>query len=89
MMDRDQLKEAQAPLKERYRDDAETALVTLSAVGELGEGVSCSLSSGRALGEAGLHPAAGGDGSLLYWDPVGRDRTTGLCTITVYPRVLR
>jgi len=31
----------------------------------------------------------GGDGSLLYWDPEGRDRTTGLCTITVYPRVLR
>src|SRR5882757_4601892 len=65
MMDRDRLKEAQTPLKERYRDDAEAALVTLSAEGELGEGVSCSLSSGRALGEAGLHPASGGDGSLL------------------------
>lgn len=65
-MDRDRLKEAQAPLKERYRDDAEAALVTLAAEGELGEGVSCSLSTGRALGEAaGLHPAAGGDGSLL------------------------
>jgi uncharacterized OsmC-like protein len=66
MTDRDQLKEAQAPLKERYRDDAEAAVVTLTAEGELGEGVSCSLSTGRALGEAaGLHPAAGGDGSLL------------------------
>jgi uncharacterized OsmC-like protein len=66
MTDRDQLKEAQAPLKERYREDAEAAVVTLTAEGELGEGVSCSLSTGRALGEAaGLHPAAGGDGSLL------------------------
>jgi uncharacterized OsmC-like protein len=64
-MDRDRLREAQAPLKERYRDDAEAALVTLSAEGTLGEGVSCSLSSGRALAEAGLHPAAGGDGSHL------------------------
>jgi uncharacterized OsmC-like protein len=64
-MDRDQLKEVQAPLKERYRDDAEAALVTLSATGELGEGVSCSLATGGALAEAGLHPAAGGDGSLL------------------------
>jgi uncharacterized OsmC-like protein len=64
-MDRDALRELQAPLKERYRDDAEAALVTLSAEGELGEGVSCSLATGGALAEAGLHPAAGGDGSLL------------------------
>jgi uncharacterized OsmC-like protein len=64
-MDRDALRELQAPLKERYRDDADAALVTLSAAGELGEGVSCSLATGGALAEAGLHPAAGGDGSLL------------------------
>ena len=64
-MDGDALRELQAPLKERYRDDAEAALVTLAAEGELGEGVSCSLATGGALAEAGLHPAAGGDGSLL------------------------
>jgi uncharacterized OsmC-like protein len=64
-MDSDALRELQAPLKERYRDDADAALVTLSAEGELGEGVSCSLATGGALAEAGLHPAAGGDGSLL------------------------
>ena len=40
-------------------------MVTLSATGELGEGVSCSVQTGRALAEAGLHPATGGDGSLL------------------------
>jgi uncharacterized OsmC-like protein len=64
-MDRDQLRAVQAPLKERYRDEPEAALITLSAVGTLGEGVSCSVQTGRAIAEAGLHPASGGDGSLL------------------------
>jgi uncharacterized OsmC-like protein len=64
-MDRDQLRTLQAPLKERYKTEPEAAVVTLSANGELGEGVSCSVQTGRALAEAGLHPATGGDGSLL------------------------
>jgi uncharacterized OsmC-like protein len=64
-MDRDQLRTLQAPLKERYTAEPEAAVVTLSATGELGEGVSCSVQTGRALAEAGLHPATGGDGSLL------------------------
>jgi uncharacterized OsmC-like protein len=64
-MDRDQLKALQAPLKERYTEQPEAALVTLSAVGSLGDGVSCSVQTGRALAQAGLHPASGGDGSLL------------------------
>ena len=64
-MDRDQLKALQAPLKERYIEQPEAALVTLSAAGSLGDGVSCSVQTGRALAEAGLHPASGGDGSLL------------------------
>ncbi|MFZ0378504.1 MAG: OsmC family protein [Solirubrobacteraceae bacterium] len=64
-MDGDQLRSLQAPLKERYREQPEAAMVTLSATGELGEGVSCSVQTGRALAEAGLHPATGGDGSLL------------------------
>ncbi len=64
-MDRDQLRTLQAPLKERYKTEPEAALVTLSATGELGEGVACSVQTGRALAEAGLHPATGGDGSLL------------------------
>jgi uncharacterized OsmC-like protein len=62
---RDELKALQAPLKERYRSDPDAALVTLSAVGTLGEGLSCSVESGRAVAQAGLHPATGGDGSLL------------------------
>jgi uncharacterized OsmC-like protein len=64
-MDQGRLKEIQAPLKERYAEDPEAALVTLSADGELGEGVSCSVDTGRAIAEAGLHPATGGDGTLL------------------------
>jgi uncharacterized OsmC-like protein len=64
-MEREQLREIQAPLKERYRDDPDAAVVTLSASGELGEGVSCSVQTGRAIAEAGLHPASGGDGTLL------------------------
>jgi len=64
-MDRDELQTLQAPLKERYRAEPDAALVTLSASGALGEGVSCSVDTGRALAEAGLHPATGGDGSLL------------------------
>jgi uncharacterized OsmC-like protein len=64
-VNREELRAVQAPLKERYQDDPDAALVTLSAAGELGEGVSCSVQTGRAIAQAGLHPASGGDGSLL------------------------
>src|SRR5512142_2061462 len=64
-MDREELRAVQAPLKERYREQPRAAHVTLRASGTLGEGVSCSVQTGRALAEAGLHPATGGDGSLL------------------------
>jgi uncharacterized OsmC-like protein len=57
------LRAVQAPLKARYREDPGAALVVLRAVGALdGAGVSCSVDTGRALVEAGLHPATGGDG---------------------------
>ncbi len=64
-MDRAELQERQRPLKERYRDDPAAARITLSATGELGSGVSCSVRTGRAIAEAGLHPATGGDGTQL------------------------
>jgi uncharacterized OsmC-like protein len=58
-----ELRELQAPLKERYRAEPEAALVTLRAHGRLGEeGLTCKVETGRALVEAGLHPATGGDG---------------------------
>ena len=64
-MDREELRALQAPLKERYTTDSDAALITLSAAGTIGEGVSCSVQTGRAIAEAGLHPATGGDGSQL------------------------
>jgi uncharacterized OsmC-like protein len=64
-VERDELRAIQAPLKERYERSPESALITLEAEGTLGEGVSCSVQTGRAIAEAGLHPASGGDGALL------------------------
>jgi uncharacterized OsmC-like protein len=64
-MDRAELQELQRPLKERYREEPAAALITLSATGALGEGVACSVNTGRAIAEAGLHPATGGDGTQL------------------------
>ena len=58
------LKKLQAPLKENYQLDPETACITLKAEGKIGEGISCKVDTGRALVEAGLHPATGGNGLL-------------------------
>jgi uncharacterized OsmC-like protein len=63
-MDGARLKAAQAPLKQRYRDEPQAALVTLSARGAIGDGVSCSVETGQALVKAGLHPATGGLGGV-------------------------
>ena len=64
-MDRDELRERQGPLKERYRAEPTAAVVTLRADGSLADSeVSCSVQTGRALVEAGLHPATGGSGTL-------------------------
>jgi uncharacterized OsmC-like protein len=63
-MDADTLRALQAPLKQKYREDPDAAVITLRAAGEATEGVSCKVETGRALVEAGLHPATGGDGSL-------------------------
>ena len=61
-MDAEELRALQAPFKERYRADAQAAVITLRAGGKLGEGVTCSVETGRALVEAGLHPSTGGNG---------------------------
>ncbi len=61
-MDATELKEIQAPIKAQYRDDPDAAVITLKAEGVIGEGVTCSLDTGRALIEAGLHQATGGTG---------------------------
>src|SRR5579859_2072942 len=64
-MDGDDLRAIQKPIKDRYRDEPDAALIVLRAEGSLDETeISCSVQTGRALVEAGLHPASGGDGSL-------------------------
>jgi uncharacterized OsmC-like protein len=62
-MNADQLKAIQAPLKQKYKDDPASAVVTLRAHGQAA-GLSCKVETGKALVEAGLHPATGGDGSM-------------------------
>jgi uncharacterized OsmC-like protein len=61
-MNADELRGIQAPLKERYRAEPSTAVVTLRAEGKLGDGITCRVETGRSLVDAGLHPATGGSG---------------------------
>lgn len=63
-MNSTELKNLQAPLKEKYKAEPGSALITLKAHGNIGDGVSCNIETGRALIEAGLHPATGGTGML-------------------------
>ena len=63
-MNATELKSLQAPLKEKYREQPESAVITLKAEGKIGEGISCKIETGRAMAEAGLHPATGGTGML-------------------------
>lgn len=63
-MNSDGLKKLQNPVKEKYRLQPDTAKITLTAQGKIGEGISCKVETGRSLKAAGLHPAAGGNGML-------------------------
>ena len=64
-MKAEELKLVQAPLKQRYKDEPDAATITLSARGQIGEGITCKVDTAKAIAEAGLHPATGGDGSSL------------------------
>jgi uncharacterized OsmC-like protein len=61
-MDASDLREVQAPLKERYEADPDSAQITLEAEGRLDEGIACSVKTSQAMVRAGLHPGTGGDG---------------------------
>lgn len=63
-MDATELKNLQAPLKEKYKSEPGSAIITLKAEGKVGEGISCRVETGKAIVEAGLHPATGGTGML-------------------------
>jgi uncharacterized OsmC-like protein len=62
VVETDELRELQAPLKKKYADQPKSAMVTLKAGAKIGEGITCKIETGKALVEAGLHPATGGDG---------------------------
>lgn len=64
-MNAEELKQLQTPIKEKYRKQPESATITLKAQGDLGEGISCKVDTGKAIVEAGLHPATGGSGMLV------------------------
>jgi len=64
-MNKDELKNLQAPLKQKYREKPEAALITLRAKGRIEEGITCKIETGRGIAEAGLHPATGGNGLSL------------------------
>lgn len=64
-MNAEELKSLQAPLKRQYLDQPESAMITLTANARIGEGITCKVETGKALVEAGLHPATGGDGLSL------------------------
>ena len=61
-MDAEELKELQAPLKQKYKERPESATIILKARSRIGEGITCKIETGKALVEAGLHPATGGTG---------------------------
>jgi uncharacterized OsmC-like protein len=63
-MNATELRNLQAPLKEKYKQDPDSAIITLKAQGKISDGISCKVESGKALIEAGLHPATGGTGFL-------------------------
>ncbi|MDB5136757.1 MAG: OsmC-like protein [Mucilaginibacter sp.] len=63
-MNATELKNLQAPLKDKYREQPESAVITLKAEGKIGEGISCKVETGKSIVEAGLHPATGGTGML-------------------------
>jgi len=63
-MNREELRAAQAPLKDRYRAEPGAGVITLKAEGRIGENVTCSIQTGKAMVEAGLHPATGGPGTF-------------------------
>lgn len=64
-MNSEELKNIQNPIKEKYREQPDAAIITLKAQGKVGEGISCKVETGKAIAEAGLHPATGGNGLLV------------------------
>ncbi len=78
-----EIKSLQAPIKDKYREKPDTALVTLRAEGRLADGVSCKVDTGKALIEAGLHPASGGDGTMACSGDMLLEALVGCAGVTL------
>jgi uncharacterized OsmC-like protein len=78
-----ELKNIQAPIKAKYRDKPETAIVTLKAKGRIGDGISCNVETGRALVKAGLHAASGGNGMLICSGDLLLESLVGCAGVTL------
>jgi len=83
IMNTETLRAIQSPLKERYRTDPDAALITLKAEGRIGQGLSCRVDTGKALVEAGLHPATGGTGELACSGNMLLDALAACAGVTV------
>src|SRR5580765_4242542 len=82
-MNAEELRSLQAPVKERYRQQPGTPLITLRAAGRLGEGLVCKIETGRSLVAAGLHPATGGDGLSACSGDMLREALVGCAGVTL------
>jgi uncharacterized OsmC-like protein len=82
-MDSEELRKLQAPLKQLYREQPESAIITLRAEGKIGDGISCKVETGKALVEAGLHPASGGDGLLVCSGDLLLEALVGCAGVTL------
>src|SRR5881394_475211 len=82
-MNADNLRSLQAPFKDRYRQNPESARITLRAEGQLGNAVTCKIETGKALVEAGLHPATGGDGTAACSGDMLLEALVGCAGVTL------
>ena len=82
-MNATELKAIQTPIKERYKENPESAMITLKSSGRIGEGISCKVDTGRAIVEAGLHPATGGTGLLACSGDLLLDALVACAGVTI------
>jgi hypothetical protein len=82
-MKAEELRSLQSPLKERYRNQPQAALITLRAQARIGERISCKVETGKALAEAGLHPATGGNGLLACSGDTGLEALAACAGVTL------
>jgi len=82
-MNSEKLKAIQAPLKSKYKESPESALVTLKAKSRISDGITCKIETGRALIEAGLHPASGGDGTSVCSGDMLLEALAGCAGVTL------